>query len=132
MRLYIWGRAHLPEHGEHEGDDRQAAHHENPKDIQHIREAHKDGTGNTAADARPPRPVDLVARRPGGQKAHEQDQEAKRSHHRANDNYGRLDPLNPQEAQIEHPVQHDDRQAGAAVHRTTEDHHSDQAHNGGH
>lgn len=61
VALNIRRGAHIPKHREREGDNGQEAKRKDPHDVQNVRDAKADGTGNTTTHTRPPRSIDLVA-----------------------------------------------------------------------
>lgn len=128
MALHIGRGAHVPEHGKDKRDDGQEAQSQNPEDVQDVRNAIADGTRDPSTDTRPPSTIDLVAGRTSGQESHKQDHAAQGTHRGTNDDKDHLQCFDPQESQIEHPVQHYDEQATAPVHRPAEDDHSDETH----
>lgn len=130
MALHIRGGAHIPEHGECEGDNGQEAKRKDPNDVQNVRDPEADGAGNTATHTRPPRSIDLVAGSTCRQEPHKQDHAAQSAHRGPDYDEDHLQGLDPQESQVEHPIQHNDDQATASVHGPAEDHHSDEAHDG--
>lgn len=95
VALDVGRGAHLPEDGEHEGDNGQEGQREDPEDVQDVRNSVADGAGDSSAHAGPPRPVDLVPRRPGGQEAHKENHATQGTHGRAyndEDHLKRFDP----------------------------------------
>lgn len=131
MVLHVRRGAHLPEHGKHKGDNGQEAQRQDPEDVQNVRDSVTDGTRDSTAHARSPRPVDLVASGTGGQEAYEQDHAAEGTHRGADNDKGHLECFDPQETEVKHSVQHNDDQTAAPVHGAAEDGHADEAHDGG-
>lgn len=88
-------------------------------------------TRDPAADTRSPRLVHLIPGGTGCQAAHEQDHKAEGGHRGADHHEDHLHRFDPQQAEVEDGVEHDDGQRGTAVHGAAEDRHADQAHHGG-